>query len=278
MRSSRLATAVLYLLGGLVTAVFLLPLVWAVGISLRAPGIPPAGRLSWWQTQPNFANYAAIFALLPFSRYLLNSLIVVATAVPLTLLSSSLAGFSLAQLPARPQRHLFIFSVLLLLVPSASVWLFRFQILRWLGLIDSLWALILPAFAASSPLFVLLYYWACRQVPAELFEAARLDGANALAIWRRVALPLVRPTSVAVTVLTFVMYWSDFVGPVLYIFRPARYTLPVGLQILNQLDSTNWPLLMAGAVLMTAPVLLLFLWLQRHFLHELSLANLLDKN
>jgi multiple sugar transport system permease protein len=267
-----------HLLALSVTAVFSLPLFWVMVASLRAPGLPPPSQIEWWPQEPHYRNYALIFELLPFGRYLANSLLVVAAAVPLTLLTSSLAGFSLAQLPGRQQRRLFALSVALLLIPAASVWIFRFQILRWLGLVDSLWALILPAFAASSPLFVLLYYWSYRQVPAELFEAALLDGASALASWRRLALPLVHPTTVAVTVLTFVMYWSDFISPLLYIYRPSRYTLAVGLQILNQLDPTNWPLLMAAAVLMTSPVLLLFAWLQRYFLHDLSLANLVDRN
>jgi multiple sugar transport system permease protein len=216
--------------------------------------------------------------LLPMGRYMVNSLIVVGTAVPLTLLTASLTGFALSQLPLRQQRRWFVFNVALLLIPGASVWLFRFQILRWLGLLDSLWALILPAFAASSPLFVLLYYWACRQIPAELVQAARIDGAGLLRCWWQVVMPLAHPTTVAVTVLTFVLYWSDFISPVLYIYRPIYYTLAVGLQIMNQLDPTNWPLLMAAAVVMTLPVLILFIWLQRYFLHDLSLANLMDKN
>lgn len=267
-----------HLVGLGITAVFILPLFWVMVASLRLPGLPPPNQIEWWPPDPQFGNYPFIFDLLPFGRYMINSLIVVGTAVPLTLLTASLTGFALAQLPLRQQRHWFFFNVALLLIPGASVWLFRFQILRWLGLLDSLWALILPAFAASSPLFVLLYYWACRQIPAELVEAARIDGAGPLRCWWQVVMPLAHPTTVAVTVLTFVLYWSDFISPVLYIYRPAYYTLAVGLQIMNQLDPTNWPLLMAAAVVMTLPVLFLFLWLQRYFLHDLSLANLMDKN
>jgi multiple sugar transport system permease protein len=111
-----------------------------------------------------------------------------------------------------------------------------------------------------------------------MFEAARLDGASALSVWWRLALPVARPTATGVALLTFVLYWSDFISPVLYIFDPKWYTLPVGLQILKQLDATNWPLLMAGAVLMTIPVILLFGFLQRFFFHDLSIAGLFDRN
>ncbi len=259
-------------------ALFVLPLYWAVVASLRQAGLPPSAALEWWPTDAQWSNYAAIFRTVPMARYTLNSLLVVGAAVPLTLLTASQAGFALAQFPRRARRGLILLSIVLLMVPAWAVWLFRYQVLNALGLLDSLWALIAPAFAASSPLFVLLYYWAFRSAPEEVFEAARLEGASAWTCWRQVALPLAHPTSAAVTILTFLLYWSDFTSPVMYIFNPKYYTLAVGLQILKQYDVTNTPLLMAAAVFMTAPVLILFVLLQRIFLHNLSLANLFDRS
>lgn len=261
-----------------ITAVFILPLFWVLIASLRETGLPPSNSIEWWPTDAHWENYATIFDRVPMLRYMKNSLLVVAAAVPLTLLISSLAGFGISQMPDKPRRQLVYLSIALVIVPAAAVWLFRFQILQWLGLFDTLWALILPAFTGSNPLFVLLFYWTFRRIPGEMFEAARLDGATAVTVWWRLALPLARPTIVAVTVLTFVMYWSDFISPVLFIFDPQKYTLPVGLQILNQLDRTNWPLLMAGAVVMTLPIILMFVLLQRYFLHDMSLSSLFDKN
>ncbi|MCA9948369.1 MAG: carbohydrate ABC transporter permease [Anaerolineales bacterium] len=275
---SRFRLGLHHALALLATAVFLLPLFWMAVNSLRPVGLPPPQSVEWWPTNPSWSNYPVVFEMLPMLRYIRNSVIVVATAVPITLIVASLAGFSMSQLPYRPRRRLFIFSVVMLMIPSAAVWLFRFQILSWLGLIDSLWALILPAFAASNPLFVLLFYWSFHRIPSEMFDAARLDGSSAFMLWRRLALPLVMPTAVAVAILTFALYWSDFISPVLYIYDPQSYTLPVGLQILKQLDPTNWPLLMTGAVLMTLPIILLFMLLQRFFLNDMSLANLFERN
>jgi multiple sugar transport system permease protein len=144
---------------------------------------------------------------------------------------------------------------------------------KHLLLIDTYWALIAPAWMGSSPFFVLLFYWSFRRTPLELFEAARLEGLNVLGIWAKVAMPLARPTIMSVGVLTFVQYWSDFVNPLLYLKSEQRYTLPVGLQVLQQLDTTNWPLLMAGSVVMTIPVLLLFFLVQRAFWPEGRLSN-----
>ncbi len=261
-----------------ISVLFVLPLLWMVANSVGRIGAPPPVSFSGWPEDPQWSNYRTLFDMLPMWRYLRNSLLVVALAVPLTLLTASLAGFGMAQLPdAGRRRALIYFSLAVLMIPGASVWLFRFQILRWLGLLDSIWALVAPAFAASNPLFVLLFYWNFRRAPAELFQAARLDGASAWTTWWRVAMPLARPTILAVTVLSFVLYWSDFVSPVLYIFDTDWYTLPVGLQILKQLDATNWPLLMVGAVVMTLPVVVLFALLQRFFLSEASIANWLEE-
>lgn len=266
------------LAGTLIALLFLLPLYWIISASLRPAGLPPARTVEWIPPDPTLANYPAIFELLPMARYLRNSLLVVAAAVPVTVVVASWAGFALAQYPEEARRRLLTLSVAALMIPGASVWIFRFQILRWLGLLDSLGALIVPAFAAGSPLFVLLFYWTYRRVPTGLYEAARLDGASAFTTWWQVARPLAQPTTVGVLVLAFVLYWSDFISPVLYLYRPALYTLPVGLQILKQLDPTGWPLLMAAATMMTLPVILLFILLQRAFLSERSLAELMDRN
>jgi multiple sugar transport system permease protein len=142
--------------------------------------------------------------------------------------------------------------------------------------VDTLWALIVPALAGGSPLFVLLFYWAYWRVPHELYESARLEGAEAWAVWRRVAWPLARPTAAAAALLAFVLFWGDFTTPVLYIFRTNLYTLPIGLQLLRQMDDTNTPLLMAGAVLMAAPVVVFVLIVQVLFLRDESLASVAD--
>ena len=126
-----------------------------------------------------------------------------ALAVPLTLLIASWAGFAMAQLPAARAPALLALAVMLRMVPVTALWLTRFLVLRELGLIDTLWALVAPALMGSSPLFVLLFYWTFRRMPAALFEAARLEGLGPLRIWARIAMPLARPTTVAVALLTF---------------------------------------------------------------------------
>jgi multiple sugar transport system permease protein len=274
--SARLRGLLFHLSGVLITLACLLPVYWMVVASLRQPGLPPPPSIEWWPAAAHWDNYAALFRVVPMGLYLRNSLIVVSLAVPLSVFVSALAGFALSQLGTLWRRRLVALSLALLLIPGMAVWTLRFYVLDSLGLVDSLWALIVPAVAGGSPLFILLFYWVCWRIPAELYETARLEGAGAWTVWWHVARPLIWPTTAAVAVLAFALFWGDFTTPVLYIFRPDLYTLPVGLQLVNQMDSTNLPLLMAGSLLMIAPVVLLFLGLQRLFLRDLSLGGFTD--
>ena len=249
-------------------ALFLAPLGLLVTTSLRQTGVPLSRQLEWWPNDPAWENYPAVFGLLDLWRNAANSLFVVALAVPITLVVASWAGFALAQLPQRWRLRLTALSFAALMVPLSAVWLTRFLLFKEAGLIDSRLALVVPALAGTSPFYVLLFLWTFLRIPAELFEAGQLDGAGALRIWWQIALPLARPTIVAVAMLAFVLYWGNFVDPLLYLRSPDKLPLPYALQALHQLDATNWPILMAAAAMVTLPVVAVFLLAQRSFLQQ----------
>ncbi|WP_018465713.1 carbohydrate ABC transporter permease [Calidithermus timidus] len=257
-----LARALHYLLSLAVAGVFLLPLWWVLVASLRPLGLPPSPTLEWLPNLEGWRNYVRLFETVPLAKQLYNSLFVELFAVPLTVLTASWAGFATALSSPPLQRRLVILALLLMLVPSTALWLTRFLLFKNLGLIDTPWALIAPAIAGSSSFYVLLFFWSFRRIPREMLEAARLDGAGVFMLWLRIAMPLARPTSISVAILAFSYYWSDLSSPLLYLRSEEKYTLPVGLQVLQQMDPTSSPLLMAAAVVMLLPVLLLFLILQ----------------
>ncbi|HEX8599392.1 MAG TPA: carbohydrate ABC transporter permease [Chloroflexia bacterium] len=261
----------------LVAVLFLLPLIWMLGASVRKVGLPPPNQLEWIPNPIELSNYARIFELLPLGSYTLNSLKVVLVAVPLTIITASWAGFAMSQIAPRPRTWLIVASLVALMVPVTALWLTRFLIYKWIGVLDSLWALILPSFMGTSPLFVLLFYWTFSRIPGELYESARLDGAGALRIWGQIAMPLSRASIVAVGVLAFVFFWSNFIDPVLYLNQQQNYTLPMGLQSLQQMQPTNFPLLIAGAVVITVPVIIMFMFAQRFFLQETRGAGWLGR-
>lgn len=257
-----LARALHYLLSLAVAGLFLLPLWWVLVASLRPPGLPPSVTLEWLPNPQGWSNYLRLFELIPLTTQLRNSLFVELFAVPLTVLTASWAGFAMALSRPPFQRGLVILALLLMMVPSTALWLTRFLLLKNLGLIDTPWALIAPTIAGTSSFYVLLFFWTFRRIPRETLEAARLDGAGVFTLWSRIAMPLARPTGITVAILAFSYYWSDLTSPLLYLRSEEKYTLPVGLQVLQQMDSTSSSLLMAAAVIMLLPVLLLFLILQ----------------
>jgi len=258
MRLSPCSRLTLTLVRALAAAIFGLPLLWALLAALRPAGTPLAAPLL--AVRPTLDAFGRLFAVLPVWRFTANSLLVAAIAVPLTLLTASWAGFAMARRPRPAQRRWVVVSLMALMVPGVALWSSRFLLYSRVGLIDTYGALLAPALMGSSPFYVLMFYRAFRRIPAALYDAARLDGAGVLATWGRVALPIARPTAAAVAVLAFVAYWGDYLSPLLYLSDTRRYTLPVGLELLQQLGRADYPLLLAGALWATvAPLVVVVL-------------------
>jgi multiple sugar transport system permease protein len=268
MRSMKpkFSTILHHLLALTIAGTFLLPLAWMIAASLRPAGLPPPRGIEFLHWPPTLANYERIFEILPFARYIFNSLFVALTGVLLTLVTASWAGFGMSLLGKRAQLRLLILSIFLQMIPFTALWLSRFLFFARLGITNSYYAMLAPALMGTSPLFILLFYWTFRRTDRAVFESAVLDGANLFQTWARVALPLARPALMAVGMLAFLFYWNDFISPLLYLHSQTLYTLPVGMLQLQEMDRTNWPLLMAAAVLVTAPAVVVFAALQRSVL------------
>jgi multiple sugar transport system permease protein len=213
--------------------------------------------------RPSFDNFRTVANLVPVARFTLNSLRVVLLAVPLSLLVASLAAFAITHLPARGQTLMVWISLAALVAPPKALWLARFIVFKTLGWVDTPWPLVAPALLGGSPFYVLLLYGFLRSIPRELWEAARIDGAMPGQMWRYIALPLTREALLAVAVLHFLHVWGDFADPLLYLRSTAQMTLPVGLRLLTELTITRWPVVMAGATLLAAPAIGVFLVGQR---------------
>jgi multiple sugar transport system permease protein len=251
-----------------VAIVFLLPLAFMISGSLRKAGLPPPRTPELVPSVLALDNYSRAFELVDLARYTLNSALVVALAVPWTIVFASWAGFAMARLPRRGAGALVAISLVSLMVPVTALLVPRFALFRSLGLTDTYVPLVAPALIGTSPFYVLLFYWSFRRIPRELYEASRLEGLSPFAVWWRVAMPLARPVTVAVGVLAAVFTWSNFLDPLIYLFDEDKFTLPLGLRALAQLDRQDFPLFLAGAVTATAPVVIAFLYVQRFFLRS----------
>ena len=256
-----------------VAVVFVLPLVFMVSGSLRAPGLPPPRSPELLPDPLGLGSYGRAFDLVDLGRYTLNSLVVATVTMVLSVLVASLAGFGVARLRGRVFDALVVATLLSLMVPATALVVPRFAVFQWLGLTDTWAPLVAPALVGTSPLYVLLYAWAFRRVPRELYDVCRMHDLGPFATWRQVAMPLVKPVTVAVAFLAFLVSWGNVLDPLVYLFDPALYTLPLGLRSLATLDRSDLPVVLAGAVVATAPVVALFLVAQRWFLGDASEAR-----
>ncbi|MEU9507879.1 carbohydrate ABC transporter permease [Micromonospora sp. NPDC048170] len=251
-----------------VLLVFVPPLLLLVSGSLTEPGLPPPPTPQLVPEPVSTTGYQQAVELGGLLRASLNSVLVALVAVPLSVLVASLAGFALARVAPRVTGVVVAASLVALMVPATALLVPRFAIFRVLGLTDTLVPLVAPALLGTSPLYVLVYYLAFRALPAELYDACLVEDLSPVRTWWRVALPLVRPVTAGLTALTFVLTWSNFLDPLVYVYDRDLFTLPLALRSLSVLDPTNFPVFLAGAVLATVPALAVFVLAQRRFLHH----------
>ena len=252
----------------LLCALFLLPLAFMVLGSLRTPGLPPPDGFEWLPSPLRYSNYQTVFLFVPLWTFLRNSLVVVAVAVPVTVAIASLAGYVMATAAPRTRKWLIGLSLVALMIPISALWIPRFVLFKWMGLVDTLVPLMMPALMATTPFYVLLFALAYSRVPQSLFEAARLEGLSPFQVWRKVAWPLGKPVAFAVAVLAFAFHWSNFIDPLLYLSSEESHTISLGLRSLAALEPTNHPLLLAASVMGAAPPVLAFLLAQRAFFRQ----------
>ncbi|HEY0451797.1 carbohydrate ABC transporter permease [Actinophytocola sp.] len=254
------------------SAGFLAPLVVLVLGSLQRPLQPPPNGLDLWPDPAEWANYATVPRFVPLARLMLNSLLLVVVAVPVTVVVTSMAGLAIVTARGRPRRWLIGVSVLMLLVPAAALWVPRVVLLRGVGLADTPLTVALLALAGTTPFYVLLFALAYSRIPASLLEAATLEGLSPYAVWRRVALPLARPAAVAVAALSGLYYWSTFMDPLTLVSSPGNWPVALGLRSLGELEAALYPIYLAAAVLVSAPALLAFGIAQRSFFSSVERA------
>lgn len=250
-----------------VVVIFVPPLLLLVSGSFAQPGLPPPPTPELVPDPLSTQGYAQAVELGGLIRAFVNSLVVAVVAVPLSVLVASLAGFAMARLAPRVTAAVVAASLVALMVPLTALLVPRFAVYRTLGLTDTLVPLIAPALLGTSPLYALVYYLAFRAVPADLYDACLLEDLTPMQMWRRVGLPLVRPVTAALAALTFVLTWSNFLEPLVYVYDRDLFTLPLALRSLATLDPTNFPVFLAGAVVATVPALVVFGVAQRRFLH-----------
>jgi multiple sugar transport system permease protein len=217
-------------------------------------------------------NYVQAWTDSPFGRWLINSSVVSVTCVLSNIVLCSLAGYAFARLRFPGSRLLFFAILATLMVPFQVVMIPTLLIVKHLGLVDTLPALIVPNLVTPFGIFLLRQFFLT--LPIELEEAALIDGASRLRILRSVLLPLMGPPLSTLAVLTFLSIWNDFLWPLVVTSSPNTMTVQLGLSTFQSAHYTNWPVLMAGTLLSQLPVLLLFVAGQRFFVSSIATTGI----
>lgn len=248
------------------------PLLWMLVSSVRTMEDIARSGLNLWPSELHFENYATVFQSFPFWQYLLNSTITTLIPIFATTISSSLVAFAFARINI-PRRNLIFLGVLAtMFLPGEVTIIPNFILFRELGMINTLYPLILPAFFGS-PFFIFLLRQFYAGLPKSLEESAIIEGATMFQVWWKLFLPLSRPALVAVSVLIFMSRWNDFFGPLIYINSDRWKTLPIGLAGFQDTHSVQTNLLMAATILMIIPCVVLFFIAQRAFLEGITFTG-----
>jgi ABC-type glycerol-3-phosphate transport system permease component len=257
--------ALQYLLLALVTFVMALPLIWMILSALKPDTETSSYPPTLLPVHPTLVNFGTLFKISPFAAFYANSVIAAGTAAVLTIVVSSLAAYAITRFRHRVFEALAGLGLIAYMLPSILVVVPVVEIARALHGTDSVPAIAMLYTAYFTPfgLWLLRSYFA--GIPLELEEAAMVDGATRFTAFRRVVLPQALPGIIATAIFTFSVAWNEYLYASVLLYSPQHQTLSAGLAVflIGQLDSYSWGVLMAGGTLMTVPVIIMFIFLQR---------------
>lgn len=265
-QSTRVWTYIVLVIAAVLT---LLPFAWMLLGSFKTQGELLRRPVTWWPEEPTLANYTAWFSDLGIGQFFTNSLVVALFTVLGNLLFCSMVGYALAKMTFPGKRLLFTLVMVTLMVPGVVTFVPLFVMVSQLGLVNTYPGLILPFLV--SPLGVFLMRQFMLGIPDSLIEAARIDGAGELRTFARIVMPLCGPPLATLGILTFLGSWNNFLWPLVAAQSEEKYTLPVALALFSTgQNATDYGLLLAGAVLVIAPIVVLFVALQRFFVQGVA--------
>lgn len=271
-RRPRAADLALWLAIAAGALVMLFPIYWMAITAVRPRAELFARVVTLLPSSLTWENFAEVWRRTPLVAWTLNSLFIAIVAVALTVFVNLLCGYTFAKFRF-PGRDILFFLILgALMVPIQVILVPEFLIVSWLGLLNTPWGVILPRAAEAFGIFMVRQFMV--SIPDELIEAARLDGAGELRIFLRVVLPLSKPIIAVLVIFTFMWRWNDFAWPLVVLSDQARFTLPLGLNLMRGEMNPVWGQVMATAAIGLAPMLVIFLAFQRFLIQGIASTGL----
>ncbi|MFW6119500.1 MAG: carbohydrate ABC transporter permease [Petrotogales bacterium] len=252
--------------------IMIVPFVWMVSTSFKAPEevylIPPR----WIPNNPTLSNYIDLFEAMNFGKPFMNTIIVALSITFLSVILSSMAGYGFAKFKFRGKDKLFLIVLGTLMVPGQITMIPVFLMLNQMGLVNTYAGLIFPPIANAFNIFFMRQF--IMSLPDELIDAAKMDGANEGFIFFKIILPLTKPALAAITIFTFTGSWNSFLWPLIIAQDESMYTLPVAVSVLGGQYTERIALQMAGACIVIAPLIIVFLVAQKYFIKGIALTGL----
>ncbi|MFG1927423.1 carbohydrate ABC transporter permease [Cryptosporangium sp. NPDC048952] len=245
---------------------WLVPILWALDTALK----PNAETVNttWWIESPTLAAFGRVFTDTDMLQWWVSTFIASALAAVLTVVTASLAAFALSRMKFKYRTLLFWFILAGIMVPSQVLMVPQFREFQSIGLLNTFWAVALPQAPTAIAVFIFKQFF--DGLPADLEEAARVDGAGFFRIYRQIVLPLSRPAVAAVAIFSFVMAWNNLLWPLLVLTNPDLMTIPVGLATVQGAFGIRYADTMATAVLGAVPLVALFLLFQRNIVEGIA--------
>jgi multiple sugar transport system permease protein len=263
---------VLYILLLIYALITVIPFLWALSASFKPLAEIISGEVNFIPRQFTLENYRQVFVEEPlFWRWFLNSVAIAVTVTLFNLLFNSLAGYALARLHFRGKRFWFLLVLAVLAVPIQVTLIPTFLILKTLGWLNSYQGMIVPSMVNATFIFMMRQFFL--NFPPELEEAAALDGLNRFGIFWHIVLPLARPALAAQTILVFMSSWNNFLLPVVILFEPKMFTLPLGLNTFKGEYISYWNNIMAASMVFTLPVIILYAFFNRYFIQGVTFTG-----
>lgn len=260
-----------YLLLSSISLILITPLLWMIATSLKS--MPEIVQLpqSFFPRTMHWENYLTAITSFPFWTYARNTLIIAGSVVVGNVLANAFIAYGFAKLSFPGKKFLFALVLSTMMIPGFVTMIPQYVIFAKIGWVGTYLPLIVPAFFGNAfNIFLMRQFYL--SISDDLIEAAQLDGANHLYIWSHLMLPLTKPALITIAINAFNGAWNDFLGPLLYIKDEQQYTLQIGLQVFKNQSTTQWHYLMAGAVLVLLPTILLFFFAQRYFIEGMDLT------
>jgi multiple sugar transport system permease protein len=255
-----------------IAAVYVIPLVWSLFVSLKVEGTPIRNAWDWFSPPYSLGSYGNVMFKSDLPTWFLNSVLIAVISTFLTVLFSAMAAFPLAKIKFIGRNKIFFYFLIGLMVPGEATIVPLFITVNGLYMIDTYFGMILPSIAGSMNLIIMVTFF--KSIPNDLIEAAHIDGARNGTVFSRILLPLSKTVLITVSIFAFMGSWNNYLWPLLCAMGKSMFTLPVGVPTLMSTYTVDWVIPSTGNMVASIPAIIVFLLFERQITRGIALSGI----